>query len=468
LYKNIRRYILLATIIVISRPLVSQSIMKSFSNSLCGISSFSSGSNSININNANISIDSSRFDIMILNATGNISSESLNKDDLSDLLFDGGIVVDNSQSHYYKSAISDNNLVDLSLTWLAGVVRIKKNNYLGFSIDENIHWQSSLNFNSSNFLLNIHPITNFSSITVSNGIDTIEVEDPSTLSSDYNQILSGELDRPITFYEALNSTRINYSRNRYYSLTYSHDFHINENILSIALGLNFIQAFAMININTINNSRIARFSLPKSIIKSAESTKNALGYGGSFNLGLSYKMEKFSFGLAVNNLGAIIYPRNNYLISDSAKLEIDLELNEDIVSNPDYLISAIENNFDLLERKGYISEPSASNLNISFSYSPIQAIEIGSNISIPLSKSPGNMVSPIITVGSIIKPIKWLEFSIGCSILGEYGLIIPFGINFKYGKNHFSTGISTMDISTIFRKSSPTITINLTILKIRF
>ncbi len=200
-----------------------------------------------------------------------------------------------------------------------------------------------------------------------------------------------------------------------------------------------------------------------------------VGSGFGFDLGTTFRYKDLKVAAAVNDIGSINWDGNVYEGNDVKvyKCETDGINNYNIFEQGELIVTDNApddpNEWDGIENKE-VKLP--MNLRGGVSYKFLEGLEVGADIYIPLGdKVPGAHESPIFGIGTHYSPVKWMDLSAGVMTGGEFGTNVPLGITFVPANsetNSWTLGLATRDITTLFTKDNPTLSVCFGFLRFSF
>ena len=256
---------------------------------------------------------------------------------------------------------------------------------------------------------------------------------------------------------------------------------VDNDMLKLYAGIDFkyLKGLAIADMGTVDGEFRAytalspRFNIeyPQDVITGSPSyTEEGLFVGKGFgvDLGVTVEIQNLKAAIAVNDIGSITWDGN-------------------VINASDDFLDTIEftgfDNYNLVweaqkiwegdgvfqwhgEEKKKVNLP--TNVRLGASYTFIEKFEIGMDVYIPASNEPGSFENAVFGFGANIKPIPWVELSAGFVGGGITDYSIPAGICFSVAKNSWETGVSTRDILTWLKQTSPHLSASFGFLRFRF
>lgn len=175
--------------------------------------------------------------------------------------------------------------------------------------------------------------------------------------------------------------------------------------------------------------------------------------------------------MSVNNIGAVTYKRNVYTVKDTLVGNISIAgLNTDSDNLMDGVQQLLQNGSILTlvgQEKEVVKNP--ANFRFGASFHPFKQLSFGFDFVAPFNKdTPGSIENAIISFGGDIRPVKWLQISLGFLGGGVYKTNLPMGLNFILRDGKYEFGIASRDALTFFTTNSNTVSGAMGIARIRF
>ncbi len=201
-----------------------------------------------------------------------------------------------------------------------------------------------------------------------------------------------------------------------------------------------------------------------------------VGSGFGFDLGTTFRYKDLKVGVAVNDIGSITWDGNVYEGNDVKvyKCETDGINNYNIFEQGELIVTDSDPDDPNEEWAGLENRKANLPMNLrgGASYKILDGLEAGVDVYVPLGdKVPGTYEAAIIGVGARYSPLKWLELSAGVVTGGEFGTNVPLGITMIPADNEsmtWSLGVATRDVTTLFAKDNPTLSICFGFLRFSF
>ncbi|MDX2359777.1 MAG: DUF5723 family protein [Crocinitomicaceae bacterium] len=390
------------------------------------------------------------------------------------------------QAQYAAEFLESGVMLDAHYNWFGVSFQSKKLGGIAFNVQEHYNWYSQLGQNTTDVIFRGKFSDYFDQLTVVFGTDTTMVANDGSLSEDsMSHVVSGTISAPLQLSKLTEGTEIRFSWNRYYNLGYGRKlFGDSTFALFAGIGGRFIQSTAMFNFSS-DGDEIRMYSsvspsfdidygaianLNPSDFTSTSSIPASVGNGYGLDFSVSARLfNKLKIGLSVNNIGSVTYKRNVYSISDTLITEIRLDGMEN--SNITNTLDQFLEDGGLLNLVGQesVTIKNAANIRLGASFKIGKRVEIGVDFVAPFNRdSPGGINNVVYSIGGEIRPLKWLQLSLGYYGGGIYKHNIPVGINFVIANGTYEFGIASRDALSFFMKGSNSVSTALGVMRFRF
>ena len=390
------------------------------------------------------------------------------------------------QAAYAAEFLESGVTLDASYNWLGLSFQSEKLGGIAFNIQEHYNWYSRLGQNTADVIFRGKFSDYFDQLTVVYGTDTTMVPNDGTLSDDsLSHVVSGTISTPLQLSAMTQGTEVRFSWNRYYNLAYGRKiFGDSTFALFAGIGGRFIQSTAMFNFSSDGNEIFMSSSVSPSLgidygaiantntstFTETGSIPSTVGNGYGLDFSVSARLfNRLKIGLAVNNIGSITYNRNVYSISDTliAEVRLDGMENNNITNSLDKFLE--EGGLLNLVGQEKVTVKNAANIRLGASIKLGKRIEVGVDLVAPFNRdSPGGIENVVYSIGGEIRPLKWLQLSVGYYGGGIYAHNIPVGVNFSFKNGTYEFGIASRDALSFFMKGSNSISTALGVLRFRF
>lgn len=378
--------------------------------------------------------------------------------------------------------------IDGQYNWGGFAYQSKRFGGIAFNVSENYNWYSKLNTELTDIIFRGQLANYFDSLTLVVGLDTSMIANSDTLSQEtLNSVIQGNISVPLNLSQLTRGSSIRMVWNRSYNFGYGRKVFGKDStfVLYAGVGGRFIQSMAMFELESNDDGLIFASSLSpsfkidygevaKSNISSFTNYKGGIppAVGNGFGVDLSVSaifFNKLKVAASVNNIGSVKYKRNVYSVKDTLVGSIGIPGMDD-----ENLMDGIEQllqNGSILtligEEEYKLKNP--ANFRFGASFHPFKFLSFGFDFVAPFdSESPGSIQNPIISFGGDIKPLKWLQLSVGYLGGGIYKTNMPMGINFIFREGKYEMGIASRDMLTFFTSNSNSFSGAMGIARIRF
>ena len=119
------------------------------------------------------------------------------------------------------------------------------------------------------------------------------------------------------------------------------------------------------------------------------------------------------------------------------------------------------------QQKHVVVNPATFRVGASYKFKEL--LNVGIDIVAPFNRdSPGSINNPVWAVGGDIRPLKWLQFSLGFYGGGNYRAHMPIGINFILKGGAYEFGFASRDALMFFLKDANSLSAAFGFARIRF
>jgi hypothetical protein len=356
--------------------------------------------------------------------------------------------------------------------WAGFSFQGKKFGGIAFNIRENYQWYSKMNEQTTDIIFRGKLSSYFDSLTVAFNGDTSTIANTGNLSQDtLGAVIQGNISVPLNLSEITRGSSIKLLWTRSYNLGYGRKIIGKDSVFVLYGGVagRLIQSMAMFNMESDDNGLMVYSSLSPSfnIDYGAVASGNLSAYtnynggippavGNGYGIDLSASTiigNKLRIAAAVNNIGSVSYSRNVYTIKDTLLGSVSINgLNDENITQTVEQLLRDGGVLNLVGVEKY-KLANASNIRIGASFHPWKQLSFGFDMVAPFNKdNPGSIQNPVYSFGGDIRPIKWLQLSVGYFGGGIYRNNIPVGINFILRDGGYEFGISSRDAISFFTK----------------
>ncbi len=385
---------------------------------------------------------------------------------------------------YAQSGVS----IFIDYNWAGFAFQGKKFGGIAFNVRENYQWYSKLNEQTTDIIFRGKLSNYFDSLTVVFNGDTSMVANSENLSEDtLAAAVEGSISVPLRLSEITKGSSIKLLWTRSYNFGYGRKIIGKDSVFVLygGIGGRFIQSMAMFNMESDETGLRMYSSLSPSfnVDYGAVASGNLSAYtnykggippavGNGYGIDLSASaifFNKLKVAVAVNNIGSVTYNRNVYSVKDTLLASISLAgLNDNNITET---VNQMLRDGGILKLEGkekyVMSNP--ADFRIGASFQPIKQINFGFDMVAPFNKeNPGSIQNPVFSFGGDIRPVKWLQLSIGYFGGGIYKSNIPVGINFLLKDGSYEVGVSSRDALTFFTKNAHSVSAAFGFARFRF
>jgi len=424
-----------------------------------------------------------------------IYSDSLNSDRLRNLFKDFRTATDKNGgldreaqkeaiARYAQAGVS----IFLDFNWAGFSFQSPRFGGIAFNIKENYQWYSQLNQTTTDIIFRGKLSSYFDSLTVVFGSDTSLIANRDNISQDsLAAVIAGKIGSPLSLSAITKGSTIKLSWTRSYNFGYGRKLIGDDSIFAIygGVGGRFIQSMAMFNLESDDDGLRMYTSLSPAFDINYGTVANAnlsgiTNYkggippvvGNGYGVDLSASMilfAKLKIAASVNNIGSVTYKRNVYSVKDTLLGNISIAglADGDITQTVNQLLRD-GGVMKLVAEEKYVLA-NAADFRFGASFKPFKFLDFGFDMVAPFNKeNPGSIRNAVFSFGGDIRPVKWLQLSVGYFGGGIYRSNIPVGINFILKNGGYEFGISSRDALTFFTKKSNSISTAFGFARFRF
>lgn len=380
--------------------------------------------------------------------------------------------------------------IDGNYNWGGFSYQTKRFGGIAFNVTESYSWYSKLNKDLSDIIFRGRLADYFDSLTVVIDGDTSKISNRDNISQDtLDYVIEGNISVPLNLSALTNGSTIKLVWNRSYNFGYGRKVFGKDSLFAVYAGIGgrFIQSMAMFEMRSdgndiflfssitpafkINYGQVANTNA-SSFLNYSGGIPPAVGNGYGVDLSASAIIfNKIKIAMSVNNIGAVTYKRNVYTVKDTLVGNISIAgLNMDSDNLMDGVQQLLQNGSILTlvgQEKEVVKNP--ANFRFGASFHPFKQLSFGFDFVAPFNKdTPGSIENAIISFGGDIRPVKWLQISLGFLGGGVYKTNLPMGLNFILRDGKYEFGIASRDALTFFTTNSNTVSGAMGIARIRF
>lgn len=385
---------------------------------------------------------------------------------------------------YAQSGVS----IFIDYNWAGLAFQGKKFGGIAFNVRENYQWYSKLNEQTTDIIFRGKLSNYFDSLTVVFGTDTSRIANNNNVSEDtLAAAIQGTVSVPLRLSQITKGSSVRMLWTRSYNFGYGRKIIGKDSVFAIygGIGGRFIQSMAMFNLESDDRGLYMYSSLSPSfnVDYGAVASGNLSAYtnykggippsvGNGYGIDLSASAilwGRLKIAAAVNNIGSVTYNRNVYSVKDTLLASVSLSglSDENITETVNQLLR--ENGILTLEGREKHVVKNPGDFRFGASFQPIKMIHFGFDFVAPFDKTnPGSLQNAVFSFGGDIRPVKWLQFSVGYFGGGVYKHNIPVGINFILRNGSYEVGISSRDALTFFTKNAHSVSAAFGFARFRF
>ena len=431
-----------------------------------------------------------RFTVGTIEFSGGISSPTLNKDRLKNAMSgirnitsdEGTFDFEQQQAaaaDYAEAGIT----INASYNWFGASFQTDKFGGIAISINEEFNWFSQMNRQTTDLIFRGKRSDYYDSLVIDYQGDTSTVYNSGNISQDsLEAVIRGERNNPMLVSQITEGSRIKFSWNRNFNIGYGRKIFGDREKLAVyaGVGARYIHSIAMFDMQSnssglnVSSSLTPFFNIDyedgQNIANSGnlpESVGN--GYGLDFSASVIL-YDRIKIGAAVNNIGSVTYKTNVYRINDTLLGNTTIEGIESAGFQDIMGQVSEEGGVFQLDGEEEIVIANAANFRLGGSISFFEnKLDVGVDFVAPFdNNNPGSLQNSVFSVGGDIRPVKWLQLSVGYFGGGVYANNIPVGINFILGDGTYEFGISSRNAISFFAKDGNTISTAFGVARFRF
>lgn len=422
---------------------------------------------SIGINPANLGLRSKyetkhvTFGFLETNAA--FFAKGVTSKQMKDLVFDGGQQTPNIQS-YAANLFANNNIsanVDIMLLGIA--FQYDKLGGLAFSVNDVMRGNGNLTQNFTDFT--------FSGALATQYFDQLRLKNGNIVPNDPNQygsygavgIDAGLSSQGVSLGRVFKGTDVKAHYYRTFNAAYGREIFRNDVFnVSAGVGLKYVMGYYYMDIqskdgqlkgnvadNPILSGLSENFNVPNQ--DNGWNFLSPQGNGFGFDIGGTAEIyEKVKVGVSLVNVGGIKYTNNTYEVKDTTVYELKYD---------SFTADAFNETVFWTEGKSFTAKlPTTLRFGGSIALFE-KRLEVGGDIIVPLNKAAGNINKASFAVGGDFYLKRWIKFSSGASIGGNYAnsldgysthVCVPLGFTLIAGENGgWEFSMATRDIVSL-------------------
>jgi hypothetical protein len=194
-----------------------------------------------------------------------------------------------------------------------------------------------------------------------------------------------------------------------------------------------------------------------------------VGTGFGFDLGLTAEIaDQFRVSACITDIGSRTFDGNVYQSADASVFDIETQGIDSY---------NVFNNFDSFawddaaflcvgKREQKVQLPTQFRTGLGYFHD--EKLRIGLDLAFPHNEEPGNIEKMAFAFGAEYLVASSVSLSAGIGAGDNFGLRVPFGVNFIIGKGSWEFGVATRDMMYFFRDDRPILSFVLGLLRFRF
>lgn len=482
----------MTTLAVVAPFLLSAQIERSaFTSSGRGVATtFVHDYQSIGINPANLAWnDPYRRRVTFGLAEGGISlySEALGRKEFRESISGFEEEMTTSEKLEFARQFANSELsmdIDMQLLGVAVNFNDRKWGGIAFSIRDRIHYNSIFNTQATDILFLGWNADYFDQLQLDSDSGPI-IENTGNLSQDtLARVVRGISSSDRLASELFGGSHIKSLWYREFNLSYGREVYSTSDwMIGAGVGLKYVQGIAFLDIAVTDNDYTAigattpSFGInygeaandnPSSVGTNDKTLPSAVGSGFGFDFGVNFQyQQKLKIGVAINNIGSVVWDGNVYEAQDTIIFDIrnDGFNSLNVVEEVEHLAGKD----GVFKQQGVRSETIAlpTNIRMGLSYAFSEKVQVGADFLLSLNEAPGSFRKPVYGVGGDYSPFKWLRLSAGYMGGGNYYHRIPLGITFIVANGTWEAGIASRDMLTFVRDEGAVISASAGFLRFR-
>jgi hypothetical protein len=484
--------------LIVSLGAQAQYENSSFTNTGRGCATtFATDYETVGINPANLGWDwkysKKKFAMGFAEFGASISSDALTKTQLRNSV--SAIISGNSNNLSYQDKTGAastfaqaGNTMNVDISVFGAALTTKKAGGFAFRINDHMQLYTQFGSNAANLFFLGKTSSIFDSLTIITSAGTYQnIANHPNLSPDTAKLVAqGYSNAPQLLSKILNGSEIKYMWTREYNFSYGRKI-FGDSLFALfgGVGIKYVQGLALMDIQSNNNQLTGYSSLSPAFninygtaaaqanqVNGSGGLPKTVGNGYGFDFGVNVIIKnKLKIGVAVNNVGSIVWKGNAYRLKDTFLIKTTNAglQNYNMVSQLSNMFSTGAGGLISLQGEKSITTQLPGNMRAGASLVLGKKGEIGVDFIVPLnSNNPGSFQDPVISIGGDFMPIKWLKLQAGFVHGGYYGNQIPLGIIFVAKGGAYEAGIASRDIVTFFTQSGPNLSLSMGFMRVRF
>ena len=476
----------------------SQQEYSSFTNAGRGCATtFATDYEAIGINPANLGwawkFSNKKFAMGFAEFGASISSDALTKDQLRSSV--ASIISGNSNNLTYQQKIDAassftqaGTTMNVDVSVFGAAITTKKAGGFAFRIVDHMQLYTKFGSNAANLFFLGKTSSIFDSLTIVTAAGTSQnIANHPNLSSDTAKLVTqGYSNAPQLLSKVLNGSEIKLTWTREYNFSYGRKI-FGDSIFALfgGVGIKYVQGLALLDVQSTNNHLSGFSSISPAFninygaaaaqanqVTQSGGLPKTVGNGYGFDFGVNAIIKnKLKIGVAINNIGSIVWKGNAYTLKDTFLVKTTNAglQNYNMITQLSNMFSAGAGGLVNLQGEKSITTQLPGMMRAGASLVLGKKGEVGVDFIVPLNTtSPGSFTNPVISIGGDFLPVKWLKLQAGFVHGGYYGNQIPLGIIFIAKGGTYEAGVASRDIVTFFTQNGPNLSLSMGFMRMRF
>lgn len=299
-----------------------------------------------------------------------------------------------------------------------------------------------------------------------------------SLAVNFNGDTVGYSTQPQRFSELFNGTRLAMIWYREYGASYGLQLYHDADLqLYGGASMRYLQGYALIDaeVQTGNLHAMSAIS-PFFGISYGKATSSSyipgtdfvpVGDGWSMDLGVTVAYNNTSLGLAVVDVGSIVWDGNVYAAKDTILNGMSSTgfSSYNIFQEAPKITG--EGNYFKWEGASEAVSTLPTRIRVGLSHLYSTHWRFGIDAIFPLNTVSGSLGEPIVSLGADWRPLVWLRLGSGIGSGGNMGTFIPISAMFSLFGGMWEMGIASRDVITLFTVNRPVLSLVMGVARIR-
>ncbi len=476
----------------------AQQEYSSFTNAGRGCATtFATDYEAIGINPANLGwawkFSNKKFAMGFAEFGASISSDALTKDQLRSSVT--SIISGNSNNLTYEQKVGAastfaeaGTTMNIDASVFGAAITTKKAGGFAFRIVDHMQLYTKFGSNAANLFFLGKTSSIFDSLTIVTSAGTSQnIANHPNLSPDTAKLVAqGYSNAPQLLSKVLNGSEIKLTWTREYNFSYGRKI-FGDSIFALfgGVGIKYVQGLALLDVQSSNNHLSGFSSISPAFninygaaaaqanqVTQSGGLPKTVGNGYGFDFGVNAIIKnKLKIGVAINNVGSIVWKGNAYTLKDTFMVKTTNAglQNYNMISQLSNMFSAGAGGLVSLQGEKSITTQLPGMMRAGASLVLGKKGEVGVDFIVPLNTtSPGSFTNPVMSIGGDFMPVKWLKLQAGFVHGGYYGNQIPLGIIFIAKGGTYEAGVASRDIVTFFTQNGPNLSLSMGFMRMRF